>query len=132
MSSEKEGRQKNSHVNHEWCQADGKGDCMNEGMRYRIDSITCKEERGITVRYYGESTRTLYDRGGDHWRAWRTGQKDSVLTIHVEEEHLGEGCQYQMNAVSSHRLPLVRQAQEAVLISRFEGKENGGAVSHRS
>ena len=83
------------------CQTQGKGDCMNQGMKHKIDCITCKEERGRTVIYYGESARTQYDRGEDHWRAWRTGQKDSVLTIHIGEEHQGEGCQYQMNAVSS-------------------------------
>ena len=64
------------------CRTGGKGDCMTQGVTYRIDCLSCKEEQGRTVTYFGESARTCYDRGGEHWRAWKKGQKESVLTIH--------------------------------------------------
>ena len=84
--------------------------------------MTCKEERKKTVSYFGESARTSYDRGSEHWKAWKNREKDSVLTLHREEALPECLCSYQMNIVNSHRLPIFRQADEAIMISRFEGE----------
>ena len=40
-----------------------------------------------------------------------------------EEAHFEAQCSFQMNIVKSHRLPLVRQAHEAILISKFGEEE---------
>ena len=96
---------------------------MTQGVTYRIDCLTYQTDRQKTVRYYGESARTLFDRGAEHWSDWKKGKAKSVLTQHQEEQHQGEECSYQMNMVKSHRLALGRQAHEAVLISRFDGEE---------
>ena len=45
------------------------GKCMQQGACYMITCITCKLERRDS-RYFGETARTPYDRGLDHWNAF--------------------------------------------------------------
>ena len=54
---------------------------MRQGGLYRIDCLNCKTEEKQST-YFGESARTLYDRGTEHLAALRRGDPESVLVEH--------------------------------------------------
>ena len=53
---------------------------------YSITYQECKEQERDSV-YYGESARTLYDRGVEHLQAHQSRKKESILVEHEVEEH---------------------------------------------
>ena len=63
--------------------------------------------------YYGETARTLYDRGEEHRNALREKNMESPLWEHHQGEHQGEEPAFEMGALCS---PLVGQCKEARLI----------------
>ena len=93
---------------------------MKQGITYRIDCVLCKEEEKV-VTYFGESARTMYDRGAEHLSAMRAGDPESVLVQHQEECHPNKEPEYAMKMVKTHRRPLYRQIHESILIDRFKG-----------
>ena len=44
------------------------GKCWNQSVTYQIDCLNCQTV-GKSVRYYGESARTGFDRGLEHIKA---------------------------------------------------------------
>ena len=68
------------------------GKCTRQGALYKIECITCKEEveagdRRQETHYYGESARTLFDRGLEHLKALGRRDKESPLWDHHQEVH---------------------------------------------
>ena len=51
------------------CTTGDMGKCTKQGVNYKIECITCKEE-GKAVSYIGESAPTMCDRGAEHLDAW--------------------------------------------------------------
>ena len=74
--------------------------------------------------YVGESSRTIQERGLEHWGAALRGDKKSHMAKHQAMEHAGEPPAFHMRVVSYHRTALNRQVKEAVRIRR-----RGGASS---
>ena len=93
---------------------------MQQGACYMITCITCKLE-GRDSRYFGETARTPYDRGLDHWNALENGNGESPLVEHHMEEHPDLPHNFVMEVKSFHERPLDRQVEEAELIGSFEG-----------
>ena len=94
---------------------------MRQGGLY---SITCQEcrEQGRDSVYYGESGRTLYDRGVEHLRAHQGRNPESVLVEHEVEEHEGRMVDWKMISRGFPRSNLMRQAREAHLITSNDHK----------
>ena len=61
------------------------GACMRQWALYRIE---CKEAN-TTSEYVGESARTLFNRGLEHWKALQSRNKESPLVEHEEKGHNG-------------------------------------------
>ena len=49
-----------------------KASCTGEGINYVIECRTCRE-KGVKRRYYGESSRSTYQRGNEHVKEIENG-----------------------------------------------------------
>ena len=69
--------------------------------------------------YIGESSRSLYERGKEHWRGHRTKAEDSHLYKHQELHHGGQTPNFPLRPIKFLNTALRRQIYEAVLIQRL-------------
>jgi len=99
---------------------------------------TCKEcvdaEGEPTVRYVGETARSISERWGDHQRDARNRVNDSHIWKHWLIEHGGEETEFQIQVIKFFDSPLDRQVSEAVRIERTGAKRilNSKSVYSRS
>ena len=93
------------------------GICSKEGCVYKISCThpLCGEGG---ERYWGESSRTLSIRQGEHQRSLEKEKQESVLWTHCAQHHDGEKQHFKMELVSEHRDPLSRLVKEGVMINR--------------
>ena len=90
--------------------------------------IVEQEEPSI---YVGETARSIYERGKEHWEAWKSRREDSHIYKHMELHHGGkEDPNFVFKVVQFHRSALSRQVGEAVRIRRRGGE--GGILNSRS
>lgn len=95
-----------------------KGRCLREGIVYSIECLKCKRE-GTEGRYYGESSRSGYERYTEHERAIRRRWKDHPVTKHMAEVHPDDEVpEVTMKVESYHSKAMERQVSEAVKIAR--------------
>ena len=84
---------------------------MQQGSTYRIDCGWCKgEDKQAT--YFGESPRTLYNRGKEHLDGRRLKSEEYVLVQHMREVHQEkkvEDHRFSMRKIKSLPRPLNRQ-----------------------
>ena len=74
--------------------------------------------------YIGETARSLYERGREHWRGFRERREDSHIWKHQVLHHGGDNSpKFHLRPLEFHRTALNRQISEAVKIGRF-GEEN--------
>ena len=69
--------------------------------------------------YIGESSRSLYERGKEHWRGYRTKAEDSHIYKHQQLHHGGQEPNFHLRPVRFLRTALTRQVYEAVMIQRM-------------
>ena len=62
--------------------------CTSEGCNFVIECLTCRRE-GKRRRYYGETSRSPYQRGQEHSRDIAQGVATHPLVAHFVEEHNG-------------------------------------------
>ena len=103
------------------CTSGRVGQCMKQNVTYRIDCQICKAS-GKETTYFGESARTMYDRGQEHLSALNSRDPNSVLVQHLEEHHSDMEPEFAMKLVKTHQSPLYRQVHEGVLIDSFKGQ----------
>ena len=92
------------------CKQEKGGECRRKNVGYIISCQKCKAE------YHGESSRTMFCRGGEHLRALHQQSQDSPLWAHCVTEHNGTIVPFQMKASQFFMDPLTRQVEEAVRI----------------
>ena len=85
-----------------------------------------RKEKGRESVYYGESSRTGFERGLEHVADIRSKDKESHIRRHLEEEHGGlensENSHFSMKILRRHQSSFCRQIHEAVVISRNQHK----------
>ena len=91
--------------------------CSREGCNYVIDCVTCRKE-GKVRRYYGESSRSLYQRGREHLAEIDGGAVSHPLVAHFWFEHKGEKQSFILRGTSFHKTAIERQVLESI---RIEG-----------
>ena len=96
------------------------GKCKRKNIVYTFKCNLCKEEDKIGV-YFGESSRTGYDRGAEHAAALAKMDQNSPLVEHHLEIHEGRTPSFTMEVVQTFLRPLDRQVMEGVLIQSFKG-----------
>ena len=74
-------------------------------------------EKGKSAVYYGETARTAYERGKEHWQDGEKGIEESHMWTHQQEQHEGDGeIRFGMKIVKAHNSAFSRQVHEAVEI----------------
>ena len=82
--------------------------CTSEGANYSLECLTCRRQGGRRI-YYGETSRSTYQRGVEHTREVREAVPSHPLVIHCVEEHGGEIQPILMRKLSAHLTPMDRQ-----------------------
>ena len=70
--------------------------CTSEGIGYQIECWPCRLE-GKTFAYIGESRRSSYQRGREHWQEVEMKKQSHPLVIHAEEAHGGKEAEILMS-----------------------------------
>ena len=89
--------------------------CTSEGCNYVLQCLQYRRE-GIKRRYYGETSRSLFQRGNEHMKDISDGLASHPLVIHFREEHGGRQQEVLMRILSRHISPLDRQVVEPLNI----------------
>ena len=117
-------------------------DCTKRSLVYESICVDCnptargKGELEVMEQeqpsiYVGETARSMYERGKQHWEAWRSRREDSHIHKHMELHHGGkQNPNFVFKVVQYHRSALSRQVGEAVRIRRREGE--GGVLNSKS
>ena len=98
--------------------------CYKRNIVYTNTCRQCKGadgkgEAGTGAWYVGESSRSAFERGGEHWNDWVKKQPDSHIFKHQELAHPDqEQPDFEFRIKGSFRSALERQVTEAVLIRR--------------
>ena len=97
------------------------GNCQKENVVYRI---TCQEcgTRQVKAEYTGETSRTAYLRGREHWDGLEKEKEKNALWKHCVEEHGGNKVIFSMKVIRGHKAPLSRQVHESVEIECSKAK----------
>ena len=94
---------------------------MRQGALYSIECMECHHSQdNQKAVYFGETGRTLFDRGAEHLAAHRLRNKESILVAHEENCHEGSMLEWKMAAMGFPEGNLVRPAMEAQNISEAE------------
>ena len=78
--------------------------CTVEGVGYIIECWTCRTA-GNPHKYVGESSRSGYQRGREHWAEVEAAKKTHPIVIHFNEIHQGAKQQVLMRVVKHSRSP---------------------------
>ena len=79
----------------------------------------------VSSIYVGESSRSIKERGGEHWNDFRNNNQKSHILKHQQIHHPHQEPKFVLRAVSFFKTALERQVGEAVRIRRRGGE---GAV----
>ena len=114
-----------SRCEREDCMACNKGDseqdCYRRNILYENTCMLClKKEQPAERVYVGESSRTMYERGAEHYDDLKKKRADSHMWKHWEIDHAGEEQepQFKLKVVKTFQSSLDRQIAEAVRIRR--------------
>ena len=96
------------------------GKCTKEGITYRIGCMKCKEN-GINNNYWGESSRSMYERYMEHLKGLDNEEEENALWKHVVNEHGGIKQNFEVEIIRTYMTAMRRQIGEWLLI--IEGKK---------
>ena len=78
----------------------------------------------IPTLYVGETSRSIFERGKEHWEGAKKGAENNHMVRHVKMEHKDEGApNFSLRVVKHYKTALARQVAEAVRIRRRGGRE---------
>jgi hypothetical protein len=98
------------------------GVCRRENLTYVMTCGTCSVN-GVRKVYWGETSRTLYQRGKEHLSAYLSESDKSALHKHSLLEHPQSPPDWKIKVHNYHQRPLRRQVEEGVLINNaLEGE----------
>ena len=102
------------------------GRCMKKDCIYKFTCCICKEE-GTSATYWGETARSMYERGVEHDRLMKAYSTESPMVEHQQEHHPEQELSFEMQFVTQLRRPLERQTMEGILI----GEHSEGFLLNR-
>ena len=96
--------------------------CMkcNPGAGNKGDLEMVRDD--IPTIYVGETSRSIHERGKEHWGGVRSSNQKNHMIKHMEMEHKGEQPCFTMKVVRHFKTALARQVSEAVRIRRRGGE----------
>ena len=96
---------------------DGKQNCFEKNVVYQINCLRCADSDKIYA-YYGQTSRSLHERGQEHLTGLLKKHEDSPLYKHVSDVHQGEYVDFKMRVVKKHFTAFSRLVHESVMIDR--------------
>ena len=84
---------------------------MRQGALYLMTCQKCQRE-GRQAYYVGETARTPYDRGVEHFTAMKKGNTESPMVEHEEEYHGGLQPDFTMEVIGNPASNIQRQLGE--------------------
>ena len=108
--------------------------CIPEARAKKPIGSKDLEGRGAAL-YVGETSRSIRERGGEHWASYKGGKEENHMVKHQWLKHGGEQADFILRVVGSKKTALCRQISEAVRIRRRGGEEeilNSRAEYNRS
>ena len=95
----------------------GRGGCKIRNVTYVTRCLACSG-RGDDSKYYGESSRTAYERGCEHAKDYQEESEESHMFKHQVLDHPEEETKplFEMRIARQHKSAFERQVHEAVLI----------------
>ena len=119
------------------CNQKGGGDklppCTKRNVLYENVCLKCNPKAGdgkplvkpnssVPSVSIGESGRSIFERGVEHWKDWEKKKEDSHIHKHHVAHHSGTGTpEFHLRPVAYHKTALSRQVAEAVRIRRRGG-----------
>ena len=103
--------------------SDTKTEVENMVKKRKFEKVT---EVGLYYRYIGETSRSAYERGGEHQKDLEFRRPKSHLLRHCVEKHpdlLPEKVDFRMKILSTHKSAFERQLREAVVLDYFAGPQ---------
>ena len=107
--------------------------CRKRSVLYENICLKCNPEAGDEEKmkkwtpplhppsiYVGESARSLYERGKEHWANYKAGLENSHILKHHLLHHKGEGKpEFHLRPIGFFRTALSRQIAEACRIQKL-------------
>ena len=95
----------------------GRGGCKIRNVTYVTRCLACSG-RGDDSKYYGESSRTAYERGCEHAKDYQEESEESHMFKHQVLDYPEEETKslFEMRIARQHKSAFERQVHEAVLI----------------
>ena len=99
----------------------GDQDCLKRNILYQTSCLECRK-KGKDVSYYGESSRSAYERSKEHFSDYeKLSSKSHMVKHHVLEHQEIEGkISFSVKILRFHRTAFSRQIHEAVKIQLNE------------
>ena len=115
-----------------------KGTCKKKNLVYKISCKICQEQ-GREGVYWGETSRTGQERGGEHWKSFKntTGQNQSHMREHIRDKHPEADKPgpaenwFSMEVHKRYSTALERQLGEALCIARAGGMDSENVMNRR-
>ena len=85
-----------------FCLKGGGGIYRRENVTYSLQCNSCLQQ-GVPKVYWGESSRTLLQRGKEHWSAYVGKSDASVLHKHETEHHQNVPAEWKMKVYNSYK-----------------------------
>ena len=102
------------------CKTSRPGKCEKNGVGYKIQCVTCKGERKLSL-YDGETGGNCYTRGKQHQAALRLEDENNALWKHCLVEHDGRKAEFSMKQTNVFKTCLVSRPLRDPRISRDPG-----------
>ena len=96
--------------------------CTREGVVFILECKDCRD-KGIRRQYVGETSRSRYQRAGEHQRDVEEGTSSHPMNVHFAEEHQGLKQETLFRLVSKHQTALEPQVMESDRIKEISSKE---------
>ena len=95
-----------------------------------LECLPCRR-KGVKKLYYGETSRSGYQRAIEHKKEIDNGAATHPLVIHFCEDHNGRKQEVLFRVITSHLTALDRQTSESVNIIS-SGKNPGENLNNKS
>ena len=93
------------------------GTCKKEGITYELKCDEC-EKKGITIKYIGQSSRSICERKKEHDDGQRKMNVENALWKHSSNEHEGKQMSYSAKVTGTYKTVMARRISEWVYIAR--------------
>ena len=105
--------------------------CFKRNILYETSCNICMRE-GKVEKYVGETSRSGFERGGEHVRDCKKKQEDSHMWKHMETVHGGVSTpDFSFKVVKTFQSALMRQVAEAVRIEKVGKVLNSKGMYNR-